>query len=148
MNCAFYDKSMKLCTQSEYTFKNIIGYRDIANLTRNKNGSVIFKMATKDKVNQCCQIIFSQGACLQLKKCHLEYNCAVSNKYIVDCLSSRPGPSIFGALCKIVIRGGPLDMSYWGPLYHLLVTVVIASFPQIWGPLIVRPCATAPVTPP
>ena len=86
MNCAFYDKSMKLCTQSEYTctFKNIIGYRDIANLTRNKNGSVIFKMAAKDKVNQGCQIIFSQGACLQLKKCHLEYNCAISNKYIVD----------------------------------------------------------------
>ena len=76
MNCAFYDKSMKLCTQSEYTFKNIIGYRDIANLTRNKNGSAIFKMAAKDKVNQ---IIFSQGACLQLKKCHLESNCAISN---------------------------------------------------------------------
>lgn len=51
MNCAFYDKSMKLCTQSEYTFKNVIGYRDIANLTRNKNGSAIFKMAAKDRVN-------------------------------------------------------------------------------------------------
>ena len=48
---------MKLCTQSEYTFKNIIGYRDITNFTRNKNGSVIFKMAAKDKVNLLVQFL-------------------------------------------------------------------------------------------
>ena len=32
-NCAFYDKSMKLCRQLEWTFINIIGYRDISNVT-------------------------------------------------------------------------------------------------------------------
>ena len=48
MNCAFYDKSMKLCAESEYAFQNIIGYRDIANLTRDKNGSTIFKMAANN----------------------------------------------------------------------------------------------------
>ena len=51
MNCAFYDKSTKLCTQSEYTFKNIIGYRDITDLTCNKNDSAIFKMAVNNKMN-------------------------------------------------------------------------------------------------
>ena len=51
MNCAFYDKSTKLCAQLEYTFKNITGYRDIANLTHNRNNSVILKMATNDRVN-------------------------------------------------------------------------------------------------
>ena len=61
------------------------------------------------------------------------YNLVTSLTQVV---TSRPDSSIFGALCKIVIRGGvPLDMSYWGPLHHLLVTVIIASFPQIWGPV-------------
>jgi len=48
MNCAFWDKSMKFCAQSEYAFKNIIGYRGITNLIRNKNGSAFFKMAAND----------------------------------------------------------------------------------------------------
>ena len=51
MNCAFDDKSMKLCAQLEYTFKNISVYRDSANLTHNKNSSMISKMTTNDSVN-------------------------------------------------------------------------------------------------
>ena len=40
-NCAFYDKSMKLCMQLEWTFINITGYRGISNFTCNQNCSAI-----------------------------------------------------------------------------------------------------------
>ena len=40
-NCAFYDKSMKLFMQLEWTFINITGYRGISNFTCNQNCSAI-----------------------------------------------------------------------------------------------------------
>ena len=44
-NCAFDDKILKLYKQSKYTLKKILGYRDIIDLSYEKNGSLFFKMA-------------------------------------------------------------------------------------------------------
>ena len=56
-NCAFDDTSLKLCTQSKYTLKNILGYRDIIDLSYEKNGSLFFskwspffKMTAKNQI--------------------------------------------------------------------------------------------------
>ena len=35
-NCAFDDKILKLCTQSKYTLKKILGYRNIVDLSYEK----------------------------------------------------------------------------------------------------------------
>ena len=58
-NCAFDDKSLKLCTQSKNTLKNILGYRDIIDLSYEKNGSLFFskwppffKMTAKNSDSQ------------------------------------------------------------------------------------------------
>ena len=44
-NCAFYNKSIKLCTVVKHDMKRILGYRDIADMTCEKNGYRLMKMA-------------------------------------------------------------------------------------------------------
>ena len=57
-NCAFHDKSMKLCTVLKHYMKRIIGYRDIADMSYEENGHRFFKMAINSIVNAITHALF------------------------------------------------------------------------------------------